>query len=176
MYGRISKATTLDTTTQSLVPFAFTRKAYAVRLGVGNSKTFFDISVLKAKDDDASVPYKTYDTTYNITPAANTVLGLSFRINFLRKMFIEANVAGSIYTRDINSPITLDSFDNALFKMAKKIAIVNGTSEFNTAGDAAIGYKSKTFVLISPPAWGWMLVTVILVITSSPKQSVLPTL
>ncbi len=147
MYGRISKATTLDTTTQSLVPFAFTRKAYAVRVGVGTSKTFFDISVLKAKDDDASVPYKTYDTAYNITPAANTVLGIGFRINFLRKMFIEGNVAGSIYTRDINSPITLDSFDNALFKMAKKIAIVNGTSEFNSAGDAAIGYKSKTFGL-----------------------------
>ncbi|MFV4193456.1 hypothetical protein ACNJPU_21225, partial [Mycobacterium tuberculosis] len=72
---------------------------------------------------------------------------MSFRINFLRKMFVEANVAGSIYTRDINSPITLDSFDNALFKMAKKIAIVNGTTEFNSAGDAAIGYKSKTFGL-----------------------------
>lgn len=147
MYGKLASATTLDTTTQSLVPFSFSRTAYAVKIGVGTPKTFFDISFLKAKDDPTSVNYKGYDSAYTITPAANTVFGISTRINFFKKMFIEANAAGSIYTRDINSPITLDSFNNTLFKAARNIAIVNGTSEFNTAFDGAIGFKAKTFTV-----------------------------
>lgn len=147
MYGKLASATTLDTTTQSLVPFSFSRKAYAVKIGVGNEKTFFDISCLKAKDDAGSVPYKAYDSNFSVTPAANTVIGVSTRVNFFKKMFIQANIAGSIYTRDINSPISLDSFDNSLFKLARKFAIVNATTEFNTAADAAIGYKTKTWGL-----------------------------
>ena len=147
MYGKLASATTLDTTTQSLVPFSFSRKAYALRIGVGNDRTYFDISYLRAKDDDASVPYKTYDTSLNITPAANTVVGISTRINFLKRMFIQANLAGSIYTRDINSPISLDTFNNSLFKLAKKFAVVNASSSFSTAGDAAIGYKAKNYGL-----------------------------
>ncbi|HWB28014.1 MAG TPA: hypothetical protein VG738_21220 [Chitinophagaceae bacterium] len=145
MYGKLASATTLDTTTQSLVPFSFSRKAYAVRIGVGTDRTYFDISYLKAKDDDASVPYKTYDSFFSITPAANTVIGVSTRVSFFRKLYIQGNIAGSIYTRDINSPITLDSFDNSLFKLAKKFAIVNASTEFNIAADAAIGYKATSW-------------------------------
>ena len=148
MYGKLASATTLDTTTQSLVPYSFSRKAYAVKVGVGNENTFVDFSYLRAKDDDASVPYKSYDTVFNITPAANTVFGLSTRISFFKKKFyIQGNIAGSIYTRDINSTFTLDTIDNAAFRLAKKFAIVNGSSSFNTAGDAAIGYKTKGFGL-----------------------------
>jgi hypothetical protein len=147
MYGKLASATTLDTTTQSLVPFSFSRKAYAARVGVGTEKTYFDVSWLQAKDDINSVPYKTYDSAYNITPAANTVVGISTRINLFRKFFIQGNIAGSVYTRDIQSPITLDSFNNNLFKLAKNFAVVNGTSEFNTAGDVAVGYKGKSWGL-----------------------------
>ncbi len=147
MYGKLASATTLDTTTQSLVPFSFSRKAYAARIGVGTDRTYFDISYLKAQDDDASVPYKTYDSSLDITPAANTVIGVSTRISLFKKFFIQGNVAGSIYTRDINSPITLDSFNNNLFKLAKKFAIVNASSDFNTAADAAVGYKTRNWGL-----------------------------
>lgn len=148
MYGKLASATTLDTTTQSLVPYSFSRKAYAFRVGVGTENTYVDFSYLKAKDDDASVPYKNYDSSFNITPSANTVFGLSTRVSFFKKKFyIQGNIAGSIYTRDINSTFTLDTLDNALFKLAKKFAIVNGSSSFNTAGDAAIGYKTKGFGL-----------------------------
>lgn len=148
MYGKLASATTLDTTTQSLVPYSFSRKAYAFRIGYGSENTYVDFSYLKAKDDDASVPYKNYDTVFNITPAANTVFGLSTRVGmFKKKFYIQGNIAGSIYTRDINSPFTLDTLDNSLFKLAKNFAIINGSSSFSVAGDAAIGYKSKNFGL-----------------------------
>src|SRR5579872_5378174 len=35
MYGRLNRATALDTSTQSLVPVSFTRKAFAARIGYG---------------------------------------------------------------------------------------------------------------------------------------------
>lgn len=148
MYGKLASATTLDTSTQSLVPYSFSRKAYAVKLGVGNESTFVDFSYLKAKDNAGSVPYKNYDSVYNITPAANVVLGVSTRVSFLKKKFyIQGNAAGSIFTRDVNSPFTLDSLDNPAYKFVKNFATVNASSSFSIAGDAAIGYKGKKFGL-----------------------------
>jgi hypothetical protein len=144
MYGRLNKGTKLDTTTQSLVPYSFTRKAYAGKLGYGTANNFFELSFLKGKDDPTSGPGKIDSLTQLVLPQANTVGGASTRITFFKKLFFEGNIGLSIFTRDINSPIKVDSTNN-LIKLAEKVAIVNGTSEYYTAYDAGAGYKTQTF-------------------------------
>lgn len=144
IYGRLNKGTKLDTASQSLVPYSFTRKAFAARIGYGTPNNFIDFSFLKGKDDPASGPQKIDSLTQLVLPAANTVGGMSGRITFFRKLFVEGNFGASIYTRDINSPIQVDSA-NAIVKFAEKIAIINGTTEYFTAYDGAIGYIAKTF-------------------------------
>ncbi|HLK30637.1 MAG TPA: hypothetical protein VKT28_18815 [Puia sp.] len=148
MYGRLNRATTLDTTTLSLVPVSFTRKAIAAKIGYGTQNNFIDISFLKGKDDTSSVKVgKNILDSLSVLPAANTVVAISARLTLWKNIFLQGDVGTSLYTRDITSPISLDSVDDALIKKIKSFAIVNGTSELNTAITGAIGYKAKLFTL-----------------------------
>jgi hypothetical protein len=144
MYGRLNRATTLDTTTQSLAPISFTRKAVAVKIGYGTESSFVDISVLKGKDDPNSIliPKGTLDSL-DVLPAANTVVGISARLALTRTIFFEGDAGTSIYTRDVNSPLVLDSVTDPTIKSLKSVAVVNGTSQLYTALNAAIGYKTR---------------------------------
>ena len=148
MYGRLNRATTIDTTTQSLVPVSFTRKAFACKIGYGTEKDFIDFSVLKGKDDPSSIAVtKTVLDSLNVLPAANTVAGISAKITIAKKFFLEGNAATSIYTRDINSPLTIDSTNLPLIKTAQSIATINGTTELCTAIDGAIGVQEKLYTI-----------------------------
>jgi len=148
MYGRLNRATTLDTTTQSLIPISFTRKAVAVKIGYGTQKNFIDFSMLKGKDDASSVRVdKTVLDSLNVLPAANTVVAVSTRLTLWRNIFLEGDAAASVYTQDINSPLSLDSVNDPMVKKIKSVATVNGTSEFTTAISGAIGYKSKLYTI-----------------------------
>lgn len=148
MYGRLNRATTLDTTTQSLAPISFTRKAVAFKLGYGTRDNFIDFSLLKGKDDPGSVgaPVHTLDSL-GVLPAANTVAGISTRFTLFGNVFAEGDVGTSLYTRDVNSPLTLDSLSDPLLKKIRSVATVNGTSELYTAVRAAIGYKTRTYTI-----------------------------
>lgn len=146
MYGRLSRATTLDTTSLSLVPVSFTRKAIAAKIGYGTQDNFIDISFLKGKDDTNSIKVgKNILDSLSVLPAANTVVAISGKLTLFKNIFLEADAGTSLYTRDINSPISLDSVDDPLIKKIKTFAIVNGTSELNTAITGAIGYKNKSY-------------------------------
>lgn len=146
MYGRLNRATTLDTTSLSLVPVSFTRKAIAAKIGYGTENNFIDISFLKGKDDTGSIKVgKNILDSLSVLPAANTVVAISTRLTFFKKFFFEGDAGTSLYTRDVNSPISLDSVNDPLIKKIKSYAIVNGTSELNTAITGSIGYKAKSY-------------------------------
>jgi hypothetical protein len=148
MYGRLNRATTIDTTTQTLAPISFSRKAYAVKVGYGTEKNFIDISLLKGKDDPSSLSMNKLSLdSLDVLPAANTVLGISTRLTLTKNIFIEANAGTSLYTRDINSPLVLDSVPVPILKTLKSIAIINGTTSLCTALDGAIGYKTKLYTV-----------------------------
>jgi len=146
MYGRLNRATTLDTTSLSLVPVSFTRKAIAAKIGYGTQNNFIDISFLKGKDDMTSIKVgKNILDSLNVLPAANTVVAISGRLTLFKNFFIEGDVGTSLYTRDVNSPISLNSVNDPLIIKIKPFAIVNGTSELNTAITGSIGYKAKSY-------------------------------
>ncbi len=146
MYGRLNRATTLDTTTQSLAPISFSRKAFAVKVGYGTENNFVDISMLKGKDDPNSLAMSKLSLdSLDVSPAANTVLGISTRLTLTRHIFIEGDIGTSLYTRDINSLLVLDSVTEPVIKTLKSIATVNGTTSLYTAFNGAIGYKTKLY-------------------------------
>ena len=148
MYGRLNRATTFDTTTLSLAPVSFTRKAIAAKIGYGSQNNFIDVSFLKGKDDTTSVRVgKNILDSLSVLPAANTVIAVSARLTLLKNIFLQGDVGTSLYTRDITSPLSLDSIDDAIIKKIKSYAIVNGTSELNTAISGAIGYKARSYTL-----------------------------
>lgn len=147
MYGRLNKATAIDTLTQALVPQSFTRKGYAIKVGYGTEKSYFDINYLKAKDDSAGFDRSRQITSFNTAPAGNTVLGYKGQLTFLKYFLIESEAAASLYTRNLYTTIPIDSLNDPILKTLKKFAPINATSELYTAFSVGVGYRDKKYGL-----------------------------
>lgn len=152
MYGRLNKATVVDTLTQSLTPVAYTRKGLAARVGYGTDQNFFELSLLKAADDSGSLKVNKlkYDSSIlpNAFPSENAVAGISNRFTIAKKLVFESNAAVSVYTRDVNSSIPADSAGHTgIIKSLNGMIRVNGSTDLSTAWNAAIAWKEKYYQL-----------------------------
>lgn len=150
MKGKLNRATTIDTISQNLVDASYTRKGLAGKIGYGNENKFVALSFLRAMDDSTSLLIDKTKYNQNLNPnlfaAQNVVGGLSFKYTFFKKLILESDVAMSVYTRDAQSPLAIeDPANEKLLKLLNKVIYINGTSEYSTAGNAAIGYKTKTY-------------------------------
>ncbi|SFP03035.1 hypothetical protein SAMN04515674_10156 [Pseudarcicella hirudinis] len=148
MYGRLNRATTVDTTTGTIQPYSFSRFGYAGKVGYGTEDTHFDLSFLKAKDDEASLKVGNLDQS-TVRPAENLVIGADTKVTFAKKLFIFADGAISVYTRDFQSKLALSSevTGTDIFNKVNKFITINGTSEYYIAYSGGIGYKEKDFSL-----------------------------
>ncbi len=147
MHGLLNRATTVDSATQAFVPYSFSRTGTAAKIGYGTDNNFFELSYLQARDDSSSVKRSTIKPADYVAPAANNVLGYSYKFSFLKHFTLESRGAVSVYTRDINSNITFDRITNKMLQKLQSFTGFNGTSEIYTAIDASLTYRSKYFGL-----------------------------
>ncbi len=144
VYGRFKKATTafeqaIDTTS------TLTRKGFATRIGVGSEKTFFDVIVLKIKDDSTTVlqPNGQY-----IPPEENLVTGFNTRIQLSENFSFESEMALSVYTTDV-SAVPIENFDSLenrkIYKEAERFMAVNQSTDLLTAIRSSVNYTQKNF-------------------------------
>ena len=145
MYGRMNRAAVIDTSSTSLVPYSFSRKGAALKLGYGTTNNFIDLSFLHAKDDSSSMPQITNSIQRKVTPAANSVLGYGTRFTLFKKFFMESDGAVSLYTRNINSPLVLDSIPDATLRKLGGMLDINGSSEWFLAFSAGVGYTNNNY-------------------------------
>ncbi|MES2455699.1 MAG: hypothetical protein V4594_09175 [Bacteroidota bacterium] len=147
MRGRLNRANAVDSTSQVLVPVSFSRKGTAAKLGYGTDRNFFEFSYLQAKDDSTSLDLREVRKADYVTPASNNVVGYNYRFSFLKHFTLESKGALSIYTRDVNSTLAFSEVDNKVLQKVQDLIALNGTSEFYTALDASLNYRSKYFGL-----------------------------
>ncbi|MCA5004537.1 hypothetical protein [Sphingobacterium bovistauri] len=145
MLGRLNRATVIDTASMSLVPYSFTRKGVALKLGYGVDANHFDINVLHAKDDSVSKPQQIGEYAQRVTPAANTVLGYGTKFTIFKRFFIESDGAVSVYTRDLNSPLALDSIPDKTLRRLSSMLDINGSTEWFLAFSGGIGYTGSNY-------------------------------
>jgi hypothetical protein len=149
MYGRLNRATVVDTTSGSLEPFSYTRRGYALKLGVGKGRTFVDFSLLKAKDDSTSTKPDAI-TRQKVMPAENAVFGISARVAFLKKFYWEGDCGLSLYTRNMGSSIQLETaslLPGILTSTLGQLITINGSTEFYSAYQTSVGYRGKVLSL-----------------------------
>ncbi|MES2373939.1 MAG: hypothetical protein V4557_15270 [Bacteroidota bacterium] len=146
MYGRLNRATTVDTTLGTLQPFSFSRKGLAFKLGIGDERSYFNISILKASDDSASVNNIAPITKQDVRAAANAVASIAFRMQFFKKIFLEGDAGASLYTDDIGSQLAISTTNDWAEKI-RSIMPVNGTTAFYAAYRAAFGFTGNIFSL-----------------------------
>jgi len=145
MYGRLNRATAVDTTSGSYDPFQYTRRGYAAKIGVGKGNNFIDFSILKAKDDSTSVHYSE-KVTSRVSPAENVVFGVSGAFTY-KSVFVEGDAGFSYYTTNLGSHIKIDSIPDILKGTLGNFVTINGSTEFYSAYNIAVGYRRNDLTL-----------------------------
>lgn len=149
-YGRLLKATPFDTSTTLLRPVSFERFGYAARLKYKMKKGFVGFSMLSAKDNPNSLNQP--DTFFSesgikVYPAQNVVTEFEVSIPFLKRFKFEGNIAGSVYTQDVKSSMTVEDttlLDAGVPKFIVNGFELNGTSNAYTALNSKLTYTSKS--------------------------------
>ncbi|MCB0841014.1 MAG: hypothetical protein KDD99_30305, partial [Bacteroidetes bacterium] len=148
VYGRFQKAIAESPFTPlpsqpfiSSIPIpAYDRRGFAAKFGVGKTKNYFDLSMLYAQDDPASIELD------SINPQKNLALGLGFQISFTPWLKWKTEGGISALTRDI----TADSVE------IPQIPVINKISEWffpqlstpvRSAVESSLSLEKKVFGL-----------------------------
>ncbi|HRX28134.1 MAG TPA: hypothetical protein P5235_02015 [Saprospiraceae bacterium] len=120
----------------------YDRKAIALKLGFGSSKTQISFSLLKAKDETRDAQPDSLVRIFK--PAENFVAGTSLRITPFGKLSLYGNLAASLNTANQNSSIIPLSGD--ALELEEKYGdqmTINFSTKLQLAGDVGIDLKFK---------------------------------
>ena len=139
LYGRLRRKTNhavnVNNPLSDTLP-AFTRKMISFKIGVGTPKNFFDLVVLRAADDSASLD--SIARANDNYPATNLVVGINSRFTILKHIHLEMEGAYSIYTSDQTSDLTIDAPP-----FLTKIIPINITSQGFMALRGLLEYRNR---------------------------------
>lgn len=145
MYGRLNRSTALDSA-QNANPLAYreqlsyTRMAYAVKVGVGNDKSYFDVSYLKGWDQRGSLAAKYRDS---LPAQENAVPGLSWQATVFKKLVWKTDVGFSVYTLDVTSPSVADSSAPEIVKNGAAVLKLKTSTQYLIAGETRLGWRGR---------------------------------
>jgi len=143
--GRFNRATPVDTSSKSFQPFTYSNHGTAAKIGIGKGVDFFEVSMLKAKDDINSV-HPPVDYIGIVTPGENIVVGINGQIKFLKNFTFALEAATSLYTRNLeNSTPLSDSTNKGITKILRNFISTNSTTERYNAIQTSLLYHEKIF-------------------------------
>lgn len=142
LYGRLNRSVEEDLTSLEIQTPAFKRMGYSARIGYGTETSHVDIIYLKGKDDENSL--NTIPTKTEVLPAENVVIGVSSKIKFTEKLFLNADIAASAYTRDVRAiPFTDDA--PGFVTTFGSLLHTNSSTQFYKAYQSDVSYVDKKF-------------------------------
>jgi hypothetical protein len=143
--GRFNRATPVDTSVKSFQPYTYSNHGIAGKIGLGKGPDFFEVSMLKAKDDSSSV-HPRAEFKGMVTPAENIVIGINGQIKFLKDFTFAIEAATSLYTRNLNNKTALsDSTNKGFTKILGRFISTNSTTERYNAIQSSLGFHQKIF-------------------------------
>lgn len=142
LYGRLNRAVEEDLTSPELQTPAYKRTGYATRIGYGTETSHVDLIFLKAKDDENSLEKIPQNTT--VYAGENAVLGLSSRMKFTSHLFWDADVATSIYTRDL-SALPLSDDNDPTVTSFQSLMNINSSSSMYNSYQTEVRYEAKKY-------------------------------
>ena len=143
IYGRFNKAIAESSSEPLLFQTpSYSRSGYAAKLGYGTEQNHVDITFLKAKDNLNSI--QNPSILSGLQPAENLVAGIGTKFLIAKHFRWEADVAGSLYTRNRLSD-TLRDFDLGGFNFLKNWITLNNSSQLLTAAQTALSYQNNNY-------------------------------
>lgn len=113
----------------------YTRKGYGLKMGYGDEKIGFDLSLLKIVDESESEDLILTDTL-GIQPKDNVVISPSMHITLFKKLTIQSTIAASVLTQNRNARIGI--LDDKIVNRLSSILTVNQSTKVALAGDASV--------------------------------------
>ncbi|MBN1447055.1 MAG: hypothetical protein JXA28_03925, partial [Bacteroidetes bacterium] len=144
MYGRLQRAVEEDSGAARLLLPAYERTGWSARLGIGDNANYFDVIMLKAKDDPASL--RRAPTSSLVLPGENLVLGFSGTTELFDGFRLKLDAAASDYTRDVRARV-IDDPDNAHIRAFDGISPTRSSTQFYTAVNGGIIWSLQRFSL-----------------------------
>jgi hypothetical protein len=142
MYGRLKKAAEFDSESNSDINMSYKRMGWGATAGYEKNGHGIKLIYFAAKDDPNSLTFVPINT--NVTPMENTVISISGKTIFFKKLKFEAEYALSGLTRNVKSPSDLNAYPkNQLPYIFKP----NATSQFFSAFKSSVGYNYKIFAI-----------------------------
>ena len=146
LYGRFDRKTTENQLYQNDSLPGFARRGFAVKVGVGTANNFFDLILLRVRDDSASLPHQS-ETSAIRTPEQNVVTGINSHFTFFKKLIWEVEAAVSLYTTNLGAEKLSSVEDNSTLHSVNKFLAINQSSEYYTAVRSSLQYKAKLWAL-----------------------------
>jgi len=142
-YGRFAKPISQDTNatiTESPIA-AFKRMGYGAKVGVGNRRSYFDISLVKVYDELQSIAVL---DSAALKPQDNAALGISSKLAVSKRVTFSFDMGLSLLNRDINMVVidTVQRYNPFPGFFQPRVGI-----QLLKAGSAAISYNHKNFGL-----------------------------
>lgn len=145
MSGRLRKARDFNPAPDfGQFPAVFRRRGYAVKIGVGTERSFFDLIYFRAKDDPASISTLPPDST--ATPGENAVVGFNNRLQLGKHVAFFSEGAVSVFTRNLNSFGPSDSIQ-AQYAQFFKFFMPRFSTRINYAAKAGLDFSFRKFQL-----------------------------
>lgn len=123
---------------------AYRRTGTALRLGYGTDRNNVSIVVLKASDDQESL--NEIPLEYQLTPDENMVVSFISKQTIAEKFLIEMEVAQSLYTKDIRTPLS-DTTGDFLSKAFSFLIDNHESTTSSNAFKGSLGYRSELFTM-----------------------------
>jgi hypothetical protein len=143
-HGKLNRAINEDTSRNNYRVPQFSRTAYGIKVGYGNSSRFIDLVYFHAKDDSSSTTVLRNKVFYR--PQENAVVGTSFRLTMMSKLILTGDLAVSGLVQDLGSlNKSLDSSRNGLKKFIKNFLPTNETTTASYGGQSSLVYFSRSF-------------------------------
>jgi hypothetical protein len=142
-YGRFAKPIAQDTnaTITAAPDAAFQRMGYGAKVGVGNRRSYFDISLVKVYDEVKSIAIL---DSAALKPQDNVALGLSSRLAISKRVSFNMDLGVSLLNRDLNLVVldTIQQLNPFPRFFQPRIGV-----QLLKAGNASLSYNHKNFSL-----------------------------
>jgi hypothetical protein len=143
-YGSLNKAISEDTTSGHLAMPQYGRIGYGVKLGVGTEANHLDLIYFHARDDSSSIHL--FNSNDTLRPQENTVLGLSMKFTFFKKLVWKTDLAASALTQDLAASVaSTDTLNKFLPKVFSHLTNFLNSTQTGAAMQSQLSLVLKNF-------------------------------
>jgi hypothetical protein len=146
MYGTLLKAVPFNVLVpESYSRASFERKGYGLKVGYENAGNAYGVTLFRAKDDKASLPFIPDDAT--ITPRENVAIAFNLRQTIIQHIFVDVEYSVSALNRDVRSEKNAFDSSRGSSNLLSHFLSPTNTTRYFDAIQAGLGYTGSFYTV-----------------------------